>query len=631
MRNLERWLLYPIVLLLLFALAWVYSEVLRHELIFDDARFTDSIFLGAQYELQLGFRSLPTASFHWIHDWLGSEWRWQRAINVALHVANTVALWVLTDRLLRRGLNEAGGTSSRTVHWSAVVGVTYWAFNPVGAYAVGYLIQRSILMATFFVVLMMLAFVEMLSAQERRKRAICAALTIACYGLAILSKEHAAPSIGLLLPLYVYWCRPSSRAIMSAGLPLLIFTFICGWLLFRIQGWSLGANVESNVKKFMEELEALSPEAARQVYPLSVVNQLWLFFRYGFLWVLPWPGWLSIDMRPSFPLKLWEMPQMLGAVGYLALVTGATWSVLCSRGLSRLVAFAVLIPAIFFVTELAYVRLQEPFVLYRSYLWSIAIPILIAVVVARLSNDFRVYIVAIVIIGGIFAMGLSDRISSLRNNLVVWGDAAAKVTWRDPKSTRIGDWRPHFNYATYLLKARDYQAAYANIEVARQLGLPELEYRVNAGGILIGGGRPDLGRRVLEPLMAVGDAPFTAYFNLAAAYKFTGAYQQALDAFDRGLQNPKVPIKVRAEILADAGSVAVAVKDWVRAERYFREQYSLEPERPEGIVGIANVLYERARLYNVAQARSCFMRALTFIIKWGACRMRARIMPGRWN
>lgn len=76
------------------------------------------------------------------------------------------------------------------------VAVTLFALHPLAVYAVGYLIQRSILMATLFALLACWAFVRGL--QTRSPAWFTGALL--SYLLAVLSKEHAVMTVGLPFP-----------------------------------------------------------------------------------------------------------------------------------------------------------------------------------------------------------------------------------------------------------------------------------------------------------------------------------------------------------------------------------------------------------------------------------------------
>lgn len=114
-------------------------------------------------------------------------------------------------------LRQAGLWSRQQA--AARLGGAFWALNPVAVYPVAYLIQRSILMATLWVVLMFLSFLRGLA-------------TGLCYALAMLSKEYAVSSILLLVPLYVFYKRPRARRIGSVlGIAVLLFGVV-GVLLY---------------------------------------------------------------------------------------------------------------------------------------------------------------------------------------------------------------------------------------------------------------------------------------------------------------------------------------------------------------------------------------------------------------
>ena len=46
---------------------------------------------------------------------------------------------------------------------------------------------------------------------------------------------------------------------------------------------------------FAAEIMAGAGLRPEQAYPLSIVNQATLFFRYLATWLVPWPGWMSVD------------------------------------------------------------------------------------------------------------------------------------------------------------------------------------------------------------------------------------------------------------------------------------------------------------------------------------------------
>lgn len=94
---------------------------------------------------------------------------------------------------------------------------------------------------------------------------------------------------------------------------------------------------------------------------------------------------MSIDLRPAFPLDFNSPFLLLGAAAYLALLVASVWLVLRRRDLWGLAGVLLFFLLISYVISFYTVWIQEPFVLYRSYLWAIAIPGLVALVLMRLT------------------------------------------------------------------------------------------------------------------------------------------------------------------------------------------------------------------------------------------------------
>lgn len=365
---------------LLISLVALYSAGFGFGLIFDDAWILrDPDFLKKPLSFELKFRGLWEASYQAVSQVAGPDFYWQRLFNVLLHGVNAILLFVLTRLLVGRaeffgkqqGLpedHEGPGKAANRIWLAVWAAVFFWAFNPVAVYAVQYLTQRSTLMATGFILASLLAFLLTLEAKSKLQKSLGVLAVLLAYGMAVLSKEHAAPGIALLLPLYVYWVRPNNRQLWLGGVTLSVIALAAAIVFIGAKGWTLGAATEDRVRPFLAQLEGLRPGASESVYWLSLVNQAWLFFRYGLLWVLPWVGWMSVDIRPPFPLVWYALPQFLGVLAFLAFFGFGVWALLRRQGRLALLGIVVVFPVLLFSTELAYVRLQEPFVLYRSYL-----------------------------------------------------------------------------------------------------------------------------------------------------------------------------------------------------------------------------------------------------------------------
>jgi len=139
------------------ALLAIYLPGLDNPLVYDDGFLGEGLFAQYGSLFPIRVRMLSYGSFVWIRDLFGDGWWKQRLFNLALHMGVVIALWGLYREILRHIAAPAdeGATAPVPYYRSATVGlaVGFFALNPAAVYGVGYLIQRSIVMATLFTVL----------------------------------------------------------------------------------------------------------------------------------------------------------------------------------------------------------------------------------------------------------------------------------------------------------------------------------------------------------------------------------------------------------------------------------------------------------------------------------------------
>ena len=105
------------------------------------------------------------------------------------------------------------------------------------------------------------------------------------------------------LPLYVLVARPPARRVAVIGSVVAVAMALAAWVLIaRGYGAILGQAFDEFSRIYLLQLAQLDPQAPARAYPLSILNQAWLFFEYGVRWMLPYTGWMSINLRPVFPI-----------------------------------------------------------------------------------------------------------------------------------------------------------------------------------------------------------------------------------------------------------------------------------------------------------------------------------------
>jgi tetratricopeptide (TPR) repeat protein len=168
---------------------------------------------------------------------------------------------------------------------------------------------------------------------------------------------------------------------------------------------------------------------------------------------------MSVDMREPFATTLlgWHT---LGLVGFLGYFCGAVW-LLLKRGSKGLLGFALLFPWILFLPEFSTVRIQEPFVLYRSYLWMpgwfVALPVVFGWLAPRKAH------LVLVLVSVLLVPLALNRVDTFSSVLKLWDDVVKLV--RDTPNVTAAD-RIYYNRGTELGKLQRYEEAIADFTKA---------------------------------------------------------------------------------------------------------------------------------------------------------------------
>ena len=576
----------------LLALLAIYLPGMDNPLIFDDRALTDGRIFGVYGSLLQGQpRALSYGSFVWIQAVFGDGLAIQRAFNLLIHIGVMLTLWAFYREILKSITPSDDEPSGVAYHQSPALGlaVGFFALNPVAVYAVAYLIQRSILMAALFVVLGLWQFAR--GVQRGSKLSFVAAL--ACYVLAVISKEHAIMAPLAALPVYILVARPSLKKLALIGGAGAVLVGAAAAVLALRYGEIIGNPFDAFSKVFLAQLLALGPDVEKNAYLLSILNQAWLFFKYGLFWLLPYAGWLSIDMRPPFPVSLTAFPQVLGVVGYLAVLAGGFYLIVRYRDWRALLGISLLLPALLFVTEFATVWVQDPFVLYRGYLWAIGIPGLVFFLFHGLSG--RLLWPIGLVLAALFVFQALDRVHSLSSPARVWSDAIAKLP---DDQQAVGRWFPYLNRGEVYLDQGRMQEAFEDFRMSSTLGDKGMGM-FNMGSLLFEAGRYQESLQAYEQAQQLGyDFPGRRYQRGAALHAL-GRLAEAHREFELALkETPVVPR--RETVLALKGRVAMEMRRVDEAIADFGAALKLDPHHQKGRadLGMAWVIqgdYARAR------------------------------------
>jgi hypothetical protein len=403
-------------LLLLASLVALYAPFLSNPLVFDDLYFFLLDNEGNQpvssYRYSLfQLRSLPHASLAWTKAWFGLDLINFRLGNLLLHAAVVLTLFFFLLGLFASVLGERGkeGLSPAAAAFFAAL---LFALHPVATYAVAYLVQRTIVMATLFSLLTMLLYVH----GSPRHKSLWQWLCVPFYFLAVTSKEHAIMLPAVLVALTVL-LHEDWRAKLKQSLALFSCLGLIAMYAVLARKDLLGSVYEITGSELLQQNES------QLAHPLSVLTQCWLFFKYALLWVLPNTARMSVDMREPFAQSLFSA-YLIAALGFAAWGVGACWMLL-KRGKSGLLGFALLFPWLMFFTEFSSVRIQEVFVLYRSYLWAVGAFCLLPLLLTRLNRRLALSLLSLVALT-MFPLSMG-RLLTFSHPVLLWDDAEKLV------------------------------------------------------------------------------------------------------------------------------------------------------------------------------------------------------------
>jgi tetratricopeptide (TPR) repeat protein len=521
----------------------LYVPFLNNKLVFDDKNLigNDLILNYALTPLDLRARTFPYFTLAFVALVSNGCIAANRIFNVLLHLACVFSLY----QLLRVVLIEAWKTANsrfadlqcENLVMLAGAAALWFALSPIAVYGVAYLAQRTIVFATLFSLLSLWFYCR--ACAGNRARDIFAAAFF--YSLAVFCKEHAImlPFAGVMLTalfdgswrmhwkrivLYVGLCTPAALTVVFAKRHL------------------VGAGYEPNVAGMVAHMSPISVMA----YPwgkwvVSAVVQTELFFGYIASWFVPDVHILSADMRFDFEriwFAWWSFPVAL--LFFLSPVVALYF--LRRKGLVALFCCGFLYAWILFLTEIVAVRFQEPFVLYRSYLWAPGYLIMLVAICAHIPRRWLI-LTAIPLLIACFLLA-RDRLESFQDEAHLWKDAAAKLS----SPTLLGSDRIFYNRGRAYLQEKRYIEAQADFSRTIELS-PQV---------------------------------YQAYYNRALAFYAQEKYPQALADLDHALlmspKNAAIPF-VRGLIFEYSGCSAAALGAYTASSEMGNQVAKLKVQR----------------------------------------------------
>lgn len=407
-----------VCLILILSVSLLYGQFLFSPLVFDDpVFFYNSEFSQYQQLFSFNLRWLPYATFVWTRNIFGDGIIWLRLGNLILHLSIAITFFFFLKQLYKTVLPESSENQLSTF-WLAFFAALLFALHPIAVYDVGYLIQRTTLMVTLFALLTWKTFLTGLITEKRAWLYLSAIF----YFFGALSKEHAIMIPAVSLALFCLIEKQTLQKIKFILPTVILYFLIALFVVYQVKTKNiLGQAYEPIASELMSRLGDLDKDL---IYPLSIVTQTFIYFKYIWLWLVPNPLLMSVDMCQAFTIRFTSFPQILGLPLFISYGLIAT-RLLFKRGLIGLLGFALLCPWLLFFTELATVRIQEIIVLYRSYLWMIGLFSALPFLCQKLTKKQTIGLLSSI---ALIMMPITyGRLSTFSHPLLLWDDAAKQI------------------------------------------------------------------------------------------------------------------------------------------------------------------------------------------------------------
>lgn len=521
----------------------------------------------------LGLRSLGWVTFGIFYRFVGDDWYWHNVFNVVIHSGNSILVFFFLRKLFRLAQAE----SSNLAFYAALL----FALHPVAIYAPAYLIQRTILVATFFGLIMLLCYLK--GILEKKPSWLFWALV--SYFLSIHGKE-------------------SSIMLLAVALALTRFSPDLSWrIFFKRHSWFfvLGALIALELMLRYTGIfgQVYEPHAQEMDIPLqgtwglSVITQATLFFRYLFLWVFPYVNWIYIDIGLPFAHSFLSW-NSLGALSFLAYGGLAFWLLFKKEKTVALLGLGLIYPWILFATEFSTVRFWEEFVLYRSYLWMTGLyavlPFFLSLTVFGKKMVAGKEFFLALYLGFIIAVGV-NRLMTFDTTTLLWQDAVTKAE-ANHGADFFKTYRAYSNLAVSQTIDGNIEAALANYRKSIKLHPNHVHALNSLASVLMLLGNYEEAHTHLKHALEVNPKFIDAWLGMGFYYEHQALYAEAQASYQKALDiEPHYPAA-----LYNMGNIFYRQGDFAKTVELYSAAIQYKPNYIEAHHALAKAYLQQGRI-----------------------------------
>ncbi len=505
--DLNRLFLWMLPLLGLLIVA-AYSNTLAVPFVYDDVPSivknpgirSLSTFLQIPRNITVSGRPVVSLTLALNYIFGGLEVAGYHLFNLVIHGTNACLVFFLLWNLLTGEPVNIGRPKGFGLSFSIAA---IWAVHPLGSDAVTYVIQRTELLMSFF---LLLTLFSMLKASSTGKVAWCMAAVVSC-GLGMASKEVmvAAPPLAILFDWIFLARRPSDR---TPGRKWLYAGLASTWLILALL---LATGPRSATVGF--EFVRLGPVDYLLTQCGVVVHYLGLAF---------WPHPLSIDYN-SWPVASGLAEVLVPASLLVALFALSLWAIVKkpAAGFAGLWFFLILAPTSSFVPIASEIAAER-----RMYLPLVAVIGVVVMAVYLLLSAATKGRPAGIAAGILLGVTLSSCIAATRNRNEAYRSEVS--IWMDVLDHFPGNALAHNNLGSALGREGKINEAIPHFSKAIELNPKYAEALNNLGAAEYSLGRTVEAEKRIREALRLKPGYTEARFNLGLSLHSLGRLDEAV-------------------------------------------------------------------------------------------------------
>lgn len=274
--------------------------------------------LGLDPDLSTNFILRPVTYLTFYINYVidGMKPRGFRAVNIAIHCANAVLLFMVLLHLLSRS-RKSGSVTSASERFIAFVASLLFLAHPLQTESVTYIVQRFTSLAAFFYLFTILTYLIAHSSENKTTATFFRWTSLVGLVLGMLSKESlfTAPFMLLLLdwmvmgiPLKVVWRRTLPYFLCLPIIPALIV----------LTSWAQHSG-QASVSTVFNITNPYSDTNYQYHYALTQLSVVLTYLR-----LIVFPRGLNLDWEYPLSRHLWD-EQVLGSAATIIGIVGMAW------------------------------------------------------------------------------------------------------------------------------------------------------------------------------------------------------------------------------------------------------------------------------------------------------------------